>query len=136
MNLDNPEFNLAAFETADSSTLTVLSAKGDELQVNGKTVTITLHGPGTKVQVAADRKRQKAAKSVLFAGIGGRVTKNAEEEEFQREAEYLAACTISIENFPVAPLALYQNTRLGYITKQVQKHLADEANFTTSSPQS
>jgi len=125
------EFNLTQFENVDSGTFTVLNQKGDELIYNGKPVTITMHGAGSKPQVSADRKRTKAAKAVLYAGIGGRIAKNAEQEEFDREAEYLAACTISIDNFPIpgGALALYQNPRLGYITKQAQKYLADDANF-------
>jgi len=125
------EFNLAQFENIDSGTFTVLDQSGDELLVNGQPVKITMHGAGSKAQTSAERKKLKAAKSVLYAGIGGRVPKNAEEEEFQREAEYLAACTISIENFPIpgGALALYSNPRLGYIAKQAAKFLADDANF-------
>jgi hypothetical protein len=125
------EFNLAAFENCESGTFTVLDQSGDDLLYEGQPVKITMHGTGSKVQVAAERKKIKAAKAVLYAGIGGRVAKNAEEEEFAREAEYLAACTISIENFPIpgGALALYSNQKLSYITKQAQRFLAEDANF-------
>ncbi len=127
----NEEFDLSRFENVDSGTFTVLDQSGDELMYQGKPVRITMHAAGSKVQVAADRKRTKAAKAVLYAGIGGRVAKNAEEEEFAREAEYLAACTVAVENFPIpgGALAIYQNPRLGYITRQAAKFLADDANF-------
>lgn len=133
-----PVFDVTQFENVDSSSFTVLNQKGDELLVGGKPVVITMHGAGSKVQVSAERKLNKAAKSVLYAGIGGRAVKNAEDDEFQRAAEYLAACTISVENFPVegGALEIYKNPRLGYITKQAQRHLADEANFMGSSTQS
>lgn len=125
------EFDLSAFENVESGTFTVLDRDGDEMLFDGKPVKITMHGTGSKPQVAAERKKIKAAKQVLYAGIGGRVAKNAEEEEFAREAEYLAACTISIENFPIpgGALALYSNQKLSYITKQAQRFLAEDANF-------
>lgn len=123
------EFNLAAFENVDSGTFTVLDQSGDELLYEGKPVTVTVHAAGSKVQVAADRKRLKAAKQVLYAGIGGRVAKDAEEQEFQREAEYLATCTIAFENFPVEPLVVYRNPRMGWFTRQVTKFISDDQNF-------
>ena len=130
-------FDLSQFETTDTAVLTLLTAKGDEMVVSDQPVTITLYGPGSKQQVSALRKNQKAAKAVLFASMNGRAPKNAEEDEAQRDAEYFTACTASISaNFPVQPLALYANQRLSYITKQVRAFLADEANFTSSSPQS
>lgn len=125
------EFNLALYENVDSGTFTVLDQSGDELLYEGKPVRITMHAAGSKVQVAADRKRTKAAKAVLYAGIGGRVAKNAEEEEFQRDAEYLTTCTISVENFPIpgGAHAIYSNPKLGWITRQAAKFIADDANF-------
>lgn len=129
--MSDQDFNLAAFENVESGTFTVLDQSGDELLYKGEPVRITMHGAGSKPQVSAERKKVKAAKAVLYAGIGGRVAKNAEDEEFQREAEYLAACTISIENFPIpgGALAMYSNPKLSYITKQAQKFLGEDANF-------
>ena len=137
MSKESNVFDLSQFETTDTATLTLLSAKGEEMQVAGQPVMITLHGPGTKQQLSALRKNQKAAKATLFASMNGRAPKNAEEDEAQRDAEYFAACTASISsNFPVQALDLYANQRLSYITKQVRAFLADEANFTNGSPQS
>lgn len=125
------EFDLSAFENVDTGTFTVLDQSGEELNYGGKPVRITMHGAGSKVQVAAERKKLKAAKAALYSGISGRAIKNAEEDEFQREAEYLAACTISVENFPVpgGALAIYSNPKLSYITRQAAKFISDEANF-------
>lgn len=133
----NTPFDIAQFETTDSATLTLLTPKGDEMIVGGQPVVITLYGPGSKQQVVALRKNQKAAKAALFASMNGRPPKNAEEDEAIRDAEYLAACTASISgNFPVPALQVYGNTALSYISKQVRAFLADEANFMSSSPQS
>lgn len=125
------DFNLAQFENVDAGTFTVLDQSGDELLYNGAPVKITMHGAGSKPQVAAERKMLKATKAALYAGMGGRAAKNAEEEEFAREAEYLAACTINIENFPIpgGALALYSNPKLGYIKKQAKTYLGEDANF-------
>lgn len=129
--MSDTEFNLADFENAETGSFTVLDRNGDELLYQGKPVRITMHGAGSKAQVSAERKRVKAAKATLYAGIGGRVAKNAEEEEFQRDAEYLAACTISVENFPIpgGALALYSNPKLSYITKQAHRFLSEDGNF-------
>lgn len=132
----NQAFDLSAFETADTGSFTLLNAKGDELLVNGNPVIVTVHGHGSKPAVAAGRKQQKAAKAALMASMQGRGSKQAEDDEFRRDAEYLAACTISITNFPVPPVEIYLNPKLAYITRQVAKFLADEGNFTNSSPQS
>lgn len=128
---ENNEFDLSAFENADTGTFTVLDQAGEELLHKGQPVKITMHGAGSKAQVAAERRMVKAAKEVLYAGMAGRVKKNAEQEEFEREAEYLAACTISIENFPIpgGAKALYANPKLSYITKQAKRFLGEDANF-------
>ena len=135
---DNAQaFDLSQFETAETSQLTLLTAKGDEMVINGQPVIITLHGPGTKQQVSAQHKMQKAAKAAAVSAINGRAPKNAEQEEFERDAQYLVAVTHSIsDNFPVAPLDLYSNRKLGYIAKQVNRHMNDDANFMSGSAQS
>lgn len=129
--VQTPAFNLAAFENADNASFTVVDQSGDELVYNGQPVRITMHAAGSQVQVGAERKKLRAAKAALYAGMAGRISKNAEEEEFKREADYLASCTISVDNFPIpgGALAIYSNPKLGYITKQAQKYLADDANF-------
>lgn len=122
---------LSQFENAERGSFNVLRQDGSELLIEGKPVVIHMHGKGSKPQVAADHVRQRENTVSMTAALQGRVKKNAEEDGFRRQAEYLAKCTISIDNWPFdgGPLALYMNPKLGYITAQAEKFLADDANF-------
>ena len=68
--------------------------------------------------------------------IRGKISKNIAEESAQLQAERLAGCTESIDNFPIegGALALYSNPKLSYITDQVIKFLDDTENFMPNLP--
>lgn len=127
-------FDLSQFETIDTAALTVLSPKGDELLFEGKTVTINLYGPGSKQFVNAKYKLDNATQTRSIAMLRGKTSKNAAEETRQQQAEFYAAVTSSIDNFPIegGALALYLNPKLTYITEQVEKFLSDTENFMPS----
>jgi hypothetical protein len=130
------DFDLSQFETTDTGTLTVLNPKGDELLVNGEPVTITIYGPGTKQFLNAKYKLENAAQARSIAMLRGKTAKNAAEESRQQQAEFYAAITLSLQNFPIegGALALYMNTKLTYITEQVEKFISDTENFMQSLP--
>jgi hypothetical protein len=124
-------FDLSQFETLDTATLTVQTPKGDDLLVDGKPVTITLYGEGSKQYVNARYKLDNALQTRSIALMRGKSAKNAAEEQAQLKAEFLASVTASIDNFPIegGALALYNNPKLAYITAQVDKFLAETENF-------
>lgn len=128
------DFDLSQFETIDTANLTVLNPKGDELLVGGKPVTINLYGPGSKQFVNAKYKLDNATQTRSIAILRGKTSKNAAEELQQQQAEFYAAVTASIDNFPIegGALALYLNPKLNYITEQVEKFLSDTTNFMPS----
>jgi len=130
------DFDISAFETVDTATLTVQNPKGDELLVNGDPVTITLYGPGSKQFVNAKYKLDNASQARSIAMLRGKPSKNAAEETRQMQAEFYAAVTASLDNFPIdgGALALYLNPKLNYITEQVEKFLSDTENFMPSLP--
>jgi hypothetical protein len=128
------DFDISQFETVDTATLTVQNPKGDELLVNGSPVTINLYGPGSKQFVNAKYKLDNAVQTRSIALLRGKGSKNAAEETRQQQAEFYAAVTASIDNFPVNPLDLYLNPKLNYITDQVEKFLGDTENFMPESP--
>lgn len=130
------DFDLSLFETVDTAKLTVQNPKGDDLLVNGEPVVITLYGQGSKQYVNAKYKFDNASQTRSIAMLRGKVSKNAAEEQSQLQAEFLAACTASIDNFPIpgGALALYSNPKLAYITAQVDKFLGDTENFMPSLP--
>lgn len=126
------DFDLAKYELQETSTLTVQNAKGDDdlIGADGKTpVQIVLFGGGSREAVKALHKAGQQAQLRLQALFRGKIDKKAAETADAEMAEKLAACTQSILNFPIEPLALYSNPKLGYITKQVAKFVDDDANF-------
>ncbi len=130
------DFDISMFETVDTSTLTVLDPKGDELLVNGEAVTITLYGPGSKQFVNAKYKLDNASQARSIAILRGKAPKNAAEETRQMQAEFYASVTASLDNFPIegGAYALYLNPKLNYITEQVEKFLGETENFMPSLP--
>lgn len=126
------DFDISQFETVDYATLSVLNPKGDELiGAEGKPVLINLYGPGSKQFVNAKYKLDNATQTRSIAILRGKTSKNAAEEARQQQAEFYAAVTVSIENFPIegGALALYLNPKLNYITEQVDKFLSETENF-------
>lgn len=123
--------DLAQLKNADSGSFVVRRQNGDELVLDGKAVVIHMHGKGSKAQVSADYKRQHGNTSAQMAAIQGRLPGTAEADAFKRQAEYLAACTIDVENWPYpgGALAIYKDPQLGYITKQAADFVGDDQNF-------
>jgi len=125
-------FDISQYELEETATLTVQNAKGDDDLIGAdgiNPVTITLYGGGSRQMVKAQHKAGMQAQLRLQAMMRGKVDKRAGETADAEMVEKLTACTESITNFPIDPAALYANTKLGYITKQVVKFLDDDANF-------
>jgi hypothetical protein len=123
-------FNLAHFEAADTATLTMLDQKGRPLMVDGKPVAFELYGPGSEPYVKAQAKIDAGAQARAFAAIRGAEEVDSVAEARKLSREKMIACTKSISpNFPVSPADVYGNPRLGYMTDQVAKFLADWGNF-------
>lgn len=124
------EFDLSKYETVDTATLTVQNPKGGELiGADGvNPVIINLYGMGSKQYVNAKYKLDNANQVRSIAML--RNNKPPKPEDVAKdEAEFLAAVTQSIENFPIEPIALYSNPKLGYIKAQVDKFVGDTENF-------
>lgn len=129
-------FDVSQFETVDTATAKIVNPRGEPLMYEGKQVKITVWGTGTPQNEAANRAYLAAIRARtadMFRGVH-----NAKEDDTLLEAERLAGCTASIENFPIegGALALYKNKRLAYITKQVTKLLDNDANFMRGSSES
>jgi hypothetical protein len=125
-------FDLSKYETIDTAVLVVQNPKGDDLiGDNGEPVKITLYGMGSKQYVNAKYKLDNANQTRSIAML--RNGKTAKPEEVNKsQAEFYAAVTASIENFPVAPIDLYNNPKLAWITTQVDKFLGETENFMPS----
>lgn len=129
------DFDLSQFEAAESGVLEVMNAKGEPLLYKGQPVTIELYSPGSTQFVRAQAKLEQANQVRSFAAIRGKANPNGPEEQRKDIVTKLAACTKSVNNFPIpgGAAALYGNAKLGYITEQVSKFLEDWANFPPAS---
>lgn len=133
------DFDVSQYELADTATLTVQNARGDDDLIGAdKTnpVRIALYGSGSRQMVKALHKAGQQAQLRMQALFRGKVDKRAPEVADQELVEKLVACTASIENFPIPAADLYANHKLGYITRQVIKFLEDDANFSPASTNS
>ena len=125
-------FDVTQFELKETAILTVQNAKGDDdLLVEGQNVTIELYGSGSRQAVKALHRAGQAAALRMQQLVRGKIDPKGSEKADEEMVEKLVACTKAINNFPIegGAQALYSNTKLGYITKQVVKFLDDDANF-------
>lgn len=128
----NQEFDLSQFELQDTGILTVQNASGTgDLIVDGKPVTIELYGPGSDICRQFEHKEAAAVAVRMRKVFQGKV--DTEGEEKDQIAKLVRRTKAISPNFPVTPQALYANRKLVYIHAQVNKFLADEANFSKAS---
>lgn len=110
---------------------------------DGKQLTITVYGPGSKEFEKAAAKRQNRLVDRLKRK--GKSDMSAEEQRAE-QAEFLSSVTASFNGFGYPPAgeqtgkplfrALYMDPSLGFITDQVQRFVGDWGNFTAGSPTS
>lgn len=131
-------FDIKKLAVAETTTIHLRGADDELLFENGEPVSITVYGPGTKAFSKAQAARNK---SVLerFQRKG----KNRADTTLEENAEFLAAVTVSFNNFQYGDLegheqfkACYLDTSIGFVAEQVNKELGDWANFTKGSTKS
>lgn len=135
-------FDILSQAVVETATIHVKNAAGEPLYADGaerkKPVLIHVHSPGSKAYGAVEA-RQSARALKRMSDNDGRVTAPTAEERIAETAEDLAALTIRFENFsysaggdaegPALFEAVYRDQRLGFIARQVTKHLSDWGNF-------
>lgn len=102
-----------------------------------KPLLVHLHGPGSREYAAAQSAQQNRMVDVLKRR--GK-TKQSAEDSAAEHAEFLAACTASMENVEYDGLegdalhrAVYVDRSIGFVAEQVARFLGDWGNFTTGS---
>lgn len=135
MSETTQEFDLSAFEAAETAVVEIEDAKGEPLLYKGQQVTIEVYGPGSAQYQRAQSKIDAAGQTRAMQMVRGKTPKDAADENRKLAAEKLAACTKAVNNFPIpgGALALYSNPKLGYITAQVGKFIEDWSNFQPAS---
>ena len=96
-----------------------------------------LYGPGSKQYAKAAAARNNRLVDTLKKK--GKTEKSAEEQA-RESADFLAACTHSLENVDYDGLqgealfrAVYSDTSIGFIAEQVGKHIGEWGNFKKAS---
>jgi hypothetical protein len=129
-------FDISRFEIEDVATLTVKDVHGtsDLIGADGENpVTIELYSPGSVQGIKALHRAGMATATRLQSMARGKLDKKSAEIADKEAVDKLVGFTHKINNFPIAPEALYSNPKVGYITKQVADFISDEANFSKPS---
>ena len=125
-------FDLSKYETLDVAEFTLQHPKGgDLLGVDDKPVVVKLYGMGSKQYVTAKYKLDASTQARSIAMLRSNKVPKAEDVN-KSQAEFFAAVTHSIDNFPTEPIEIYENPKLSWFTAQVDKWLGDAENFMPS----
>jgi len=127
-------FDISKLAVASTSVIELESPDGDILlDDNGETISVTVYGPGSKQFQKATGARNRAV--LEYVRKGGK--KMRDDEQREHDAEFLACCTCSFNNFVYKDLtgqemfkAAYLDASIGFIAEQVQKAIGDWSNFT------
>lgn len=104
-------------------------------------MSVTVFGPGTKEYRAA----QSASQQTYMATFHRGKSKETPEQKDAREAQFLASCTVSFNNFTYNGgdarskgtfLACYLDPEMGWITDKVNGDMGDWAGFMQAAPSS
>lgn len=130
--------NITSTAIASAAAMTVRNAAGEPLSdAAGNPITITLYGPGSKQYQAAKHRAEERNNTRAFSRMQGKAEgKISAAEKLAERAEFLAACTVSFDGFAYndltgreAHLAAYADIKIGHIADEVEKFIAERANF-------
>jgi hypothetical protein len=120
-----------------------ITVDGEEREVDDldKPVTVVLYGPGSKAYGKANTTKNN--KWIERLKRKGKNSEQTPEEKIAEDAEFLAACTVSMNGIdydglqgPALFKAVYSDPTIGFIASQVTAHLGDWANFSKGSAKS
>lgn len=134
-----PVFSLESYELNETATLILRNARDDDdlRGTDGQPVKITLYGPGSEEHARATHKMSNRATARASSMLRGKNSGSQSEAAEDDQIDFLSAITHNISrNFPIDPRELYANRRLVYIRNQVERFVADNANFSKALPQS
>jgi hypothetical protein len=130
-------FDISSLAVKDTTIVELETPTGDELlNDKGERLSVTVYGPGSKQFNKAQGVRNRAI--LEYVKRGGKKMKDGEQREL--DAEFLASCTVSFNNFTYKEFTgsemfkeAYLDTAIGFISEQVNKAIGDWANFTQGS---
>ncbi len=132
-------FDISKLAAAETTDVHLRDPGTDDLlhDENGKPVTVTVYGPGSKPYAKA---RSAAENRAIDKFKRKGKTDQTPEEKLENTVAFLSACTVSLNNFDykgasdaAAIKAMYGDRTIGFINDQVDKAMGDWANFTKPS---
>lgn len=132
------DFDVSSIELADSASLTIKNARGDDdLIIGGKPVVFRIYSPGSQPGVKAMHKASRAAQMRTWRMMREQVDPQDAVNAEREYAEKLAGFTESIsDNLPLTPMQVFSNPKLCYIARQVDEFIGKLGNFTPESSKS
>ncbi len=137
--------NIKSLAIAAFATMPVRDADG-EAQVDGvgNPLSITYHSPGTKQYQKAKHAAEERNNTRVFGRMQGKSeAKQSADDKVNERAEFLAAVTISFNNFNDGEdggfemfKRVYSDIELVYLAEDGEKFLGERGNFKKSSPTS
>lgn len=128
-----------ALKVAATGAIHVKSASGEPLYEGENPVRIIVHGPGSRAYGTVEARQQARALKRMNENEG-KVTAPTAEERRAEVAEDLTTLTVSFEHLTHGNLTgaalfeeVYADPELGFIARQVERHLRDWGNFTIAS---
>lgn len=131
-------FDISSIEVAETTDVHLRDPEGELIYTpDGKPVTVTIYGPGSKPFAKAQAAQQNKALERLKKK--GKFEQSADERAAEK-AEFLASCTKSFNNFTYKGMegreqfvAFYADQTRGFLVDQIDKEMGDWANFTGKS---
>lgn len=133
---------LNTLAAAETGTLELRGADDAPLlKADGKPVTVTVYGPGSKPYIAATAARQNRLIARVQRGKG---LAESPEEKARNEAEFLAAIVAGDDGLDIKDLtdglkgadkyrAIFSHPGIAFLGDQVAKFAGDWANFSKGS---
>ena len=130
-------FDISTLAANETTIVELETPAGDPLMTDdGARLSVTVYGPGSKNFQKAQGVRNRAL--MKYFRKGGKEMSDGEQREL--DAEFLATCTASFNEFQYKDLtgyemfkAAYRDASIGFIADQVNKAIGDWANFMPAS---
>lgn len=139
-------FDLSQLEIKDSGEYQVTDARGNDVVIDGRPLTLTVASPGTKKAVKAQFKRDEARSARVVGSMAGVKSKRTAEDELRERADFLMEITEGCSHSNItyagqtgmaALRAMFTEPKLGHIAEGVEKYHNERGNFApASSPNS
>lgn len=131
-------FEITSLSAKDTFIHPLVNANDEPLlDADGKPLSVTVYGPGSKPYQKANAERTQRMMKRLQRK--GKLEMSAEDQA-RENASFLAACTVSFNGWAYkgagdasAFEAAYADPSIGFIADQVSKAIGDWANFSQTS---